>query len=79
MQPLTIQERKILCELTRLAGSNAFVTARQLRDEGFADFVTSAYASDVGYPQSLQSRKLQILRDKGYITMRKGTYTVMPE
>ncbi len=67
-------------ELKRLAGAKRFVTGRELRDCRFADFVAQVYQVDVAYPQSLQSRKLQILRDKGYIQMERrdgGTYTIL--
>jgi hypothetical protein len=80
MQPLTREERLVLDELSRLAGPRSVITGRDLRDTGFADFVVSTYGVDVAYPQSLQSRKLQILRNKGYITMERhngGTYTII--
>jgi len=80
MQTLTPAERTVLRELARLAGSDRVVTGRELRDAGFAEFVAHAYRADVAYPQSLQSRKLQILRDKGYIKMQRhggGTYTML--
>ena len=80
MQPLTREERLVLSELSRLAGSRKVITGRDLRDSGFADFVASTYSVDVAYPQSLQSRKLQILRNKGYIRMERhngGTYTIL--
>ena len=77
MQPLTAAEENLLAVLTRVAGSSRVVTGRQLRDRNFAEFVAQLYDADVAYPQSLQSRKLQILRDKGYITMRNGTYTIL--
>jgi hypothetical protein len=77
MQKLTPTEEKLLTELTRLAGSSRVITGRQLRDRNFADFVADLYQADVAYPQSLQSRKLQILRDKEYITMRNGVYTLL--
>jgi hypothetical protein len=80
MSALTGEETKILDELKRLAGGKRFVTGRELRDSGFADFVAGAYQVDVAYPQSLQSRKLQILRDKGCIRMERrdgGTYTIL--
>ena len=70
----------MLAELKRLAVNKRFVTGRDLRDSGFADFVATVYNVDVAYPQSLQSRKLQILRDKGCIRMERrngGTYTIL--
>jgi hypothetical protein len=78
MQSLTPKEESVMQELRRLADANGIVTGRQLRDSGFADFVARVYRADVGYPQSLQSRKLQILRDKGHILMRNGKYTILP-
>ena len=78
MASLSRQEQTVLRELSRLAGSDRIVTGRELRDARFAEFVADTYGADVAYPQSLQSRKLQILRDKGYIRMERhdgGTYT----
>jgi hypothetical protein len=80
MNALTQEETRLLGELKRLAGDKRVVTGRQLRDCGFAEFVAEVYHVDVAYPQSLQSRKLQILRDKGYIRMERrdgGTYTIL--
>lgn len=80
MQSLTPNEQNILLELERIAGPRGHVTGRELRDSGFGDFVARVYAVDVAYPQSLQSRKLQILRDKGYLRMESrngGTYTIL--
>jgi hypothetical protein len=80
MNTLTPEETKVLGELKRLAGPKRVVTGRELRDSGFADFVAEVYQVDVAYPQSLQSRKLQILRDKGYIQMERrdgGTYSIL--
>jgi hypothetical protein len=80
MQPLTTQERRLLEELVRLAGTRGVVTGRDLLDHGFAEFAVQVYGVDVSYPQSLPSRKLQILRDKGYIKMERkggGTYTIL--
>ena len=79
MDTLTATEGKLLSELIRLAGPSRVITGRQLRDTNFADFVAELYDADVAYPQSLQSRKLQILRDKGYITMRNGTYSILSQ
>jgi len=78
--PLTPNELRILSELRHIAGSDRLVTGKMLRDHNFADFVASIFGADVSYPQSLQSRKLQVLRDKGYITMHRyggGTYKVL--
>ena len=80
MPALTKEEQTLLRELVRLAGSDHVVTGHELRDADFAVFVAHTYQSDVGYPQSLQSRKLQILRDRGYIKMERhggGTYTIL--
>lgn len=82
MQSLTAQEQLILDELSRLAGGSSVITGKELRDSGFADFVVTTYKADVAYPQSLQSRKLQILRDKGRIFMQRhngGIYTIIPQ
>ena len=79
MDPLTTTEEKFLSELTRLAGPSRVITGRQLRDTNFADFVAELYQADVAYPQSLQSRKLQILRDKDYITMKNARYTILSQ
>ena len=80
MESLTEQEAAVLRELTRHAGSGRVVTGRELLDEGFADFVSKVYRKRLGYPGSLQSRTLQILRRKGYIRMERrngGTYTIL--
>jgi hypothetical protein len=82
MASLTTQEQAVLRELARLAGAERIVTGRELRDAGFADFVAGTFGSDAAYPQSLQSRKLQILRDRGYIRMERhngGTYTILKQ
>ena len=80
MQPLTNEENAVLQELSRLAGSDRVVTGIELLAQGFTDFVGNVYHKRVGYPGSLQSRTLQILRDKGYLKMErrnKGTYTIL--
>ena len=77
MREMTPHERRVLAELQRIADPDLTVTATQLRDAGFADFVARVYDANVGYPQSLQSRKLQILRDKGYLKMEHGKYTLL--
>lgn len=80
--PLTPQENLVYAELTRLAGDRRVVTGRHLRDAGFAERVVEIFHADVAYPQSLQSRKLQILRNKGWIRMERhegGTYTLLGE
>ncbi len=80
MKPLTDEEGAVLRELTRLAGNDRIVTGLELLDQGFADFISKVYQKRLGYPGSLQSRTLQILRDKGYIKMERrnrGTYTIV--
>ncbi len=80
MEQLTHQEKAILGELARLAGPDKVVNGIELRDAGFADFIAKEYHSNVAYPGSLQSRTLQILRNKGYIEMerkRGGIYTII--
>jgi hypothetical protein len=80
MKPLTDEEDAVLRELTRLAGSDRVVTGLELLDQGFSGFVGKIYHKRLGYPGSLQSRTLQILRDKGYIKMERrnrGTYTIL--
>jgi hypothetical protein len=80
MEPLTQNEKAVLQELTRLAGSDRVVTGLELLDQGFAAFVGKVNGKRLGYPGSLQSRVFQILRDKGYITMERrnrGTYTIL--
>lgn len=77
MQSLTTTEEELLSELSKLAGPSRIVTGRELRDANFANFVAALYQADVAYPQSLRSRKLQILRNKGYISMNNGTYTIL--
>lgn len=67
-------------ELNRLTENKHVITGRQLHAFNFADFVARVYISNVGYPQSLQSRVFQVLRDKGYITMDRksgGTYAIL--
>ncbi len=80
MGPLAQDEKTVLQELTRLAGSDRVVTGLELLDQGFAGFIAKVYGKRLGYPGSLQSRVLQILRDKGYIRMERrnrGTYTIL--
>jgi len=77
MTPLTPQEEALMHELRKVAGAGHIVTARQLRDAGSAEKAASIYNSDAAYPGSLLSRKLQILRDKGHIEMRNGTYIIL--
>ena len=80
MVPLTTKELQVLGELRRIAGETQCVTGGTLRDFRFAEFVAGVYEANVSYPQSLQSRKLQVLRDKGYIKMERrggGTYLIL--
>ncbi|MBE0542662.1 MAG: hypothetical protein IH623_14995 [Verrucomicrobia bacterium] len=80
MEHLTQEEAAVLQELTRLAGSDRVVTGLELLDKGFADVIGRVYNKRLGYPGSLQSRTLQVLRDKGYIKMERrnrGTYTIL--
>ena len=76
-EPLTSEEKIILAELAKRAGEGRLVTAKQLRDSGFAKFVFETCGKDVAYPDAQQSRVLQLLRDKGYILMRRGTYQII--
>ena len=80
MAMLTLEENQILDELTRIAGPDRVVNGKELLENGFADFCVKIFGANVSYPQSLQSRKLQILRDKGLIRMERrdgGTYTIL--
>lgn len=82
METLTQEEKAVLAELNRLAGSDRIVTGLELLDQGFADFVSKVHHKRLGYPGSLQSRVFQVLRDKGYIKMERrnrGTYTILNE
>lgn len=82
MDSLNDHEKTVLNELIRLAANDRVVTGRELLDQAFADFVGKVYGKSLGYPGSLQSRTLQILRDKGYIKMERrngGTYTILSE
>ncbi|PYI94334.1 MAG: hypothetical protein DME97_02435 [Verrucomicrobia bacterium] len=82
METLTQDEKTVLAELKRLAGSDHVVTGLELLEHGFADFVSKIYHKRLGYPGSLQSRVFQVLRDKGYIQMERrnrGTYTILKE
>jgi hypothetical protein len=79
VKPLTREEKIILSELCRLAGPSRTVTSAQLNANNFADFVIEVRKSEALYPQSIQSTTLQKLRDKGYITMNKGLYTILAE
>ena len=77
---LSSHEEQVYAELKRQAGNAGKVTGRQLRDSEFAKFVVNVYGADVAYPESLQSRKLQILRNKNWISMERhngGTYTIL--
>ena len=47
MQPLTAEENTLMEELSRLVGDTHIITARQLRDSGFADFVARVYRAVV--------------------------------
>lgn len=70
----------MLRELVRLAGDKGVVTGGQLREASFADLLARIYRSSASFRDSLLSRKLQILRDKGYIRMERrngGTYTIL--
>ena len=80
LDSLTQNEKTVLQELSRLAGSDRVVTGLELLDQGFAAFVVKVYGKRLGYPGSLQSRVFQVLRDKGYIRMERrnrGTYTIL--
>ena len=75
---LTIQETEFLEALKIVAGSKMLVTAIELRNAKMPELVMKIFGEDVGYPGSLMSRKLQILRDKGYIDMSKrGKYRII--
>lgn len=74
---LTPQEEQVYAELIRLAGPAKKVSSLQLRDAGFAQFVASVYGANVGYPDAHQSRKLQLIRNKKWITMDRGTYSIL--
>src|SRR4051812_35682237 len=77
---LTSQEVEVYGALKQLAGSAGKITGRRLRDAEFAKQVVAIYGADVAYPESLQSRKLQILRDKEWLKMERhngGTYTLL--
>jgi hypothetical protein len=77
MEPLNAKERRVFNELTRLAGVSGIITAEQLHEQNFPDFVADVYGSTAVFRQSLENRKLQILQAKGYITMKRGRYTII--
>ena len=80
MPQLKTKEQVLLRELARVAGQKGVVTGGQLRDVGFAEQVARIYSSNASFRDSLLSRKLQILRDKGYIRMERkngGVYTIL--
>lgn len=70
----TTKEIAVLCELARLIGTRKSITAMQLSDLRFAETVERIHGIKVGYPQSLQSRYLQHLRNCGFLKMKNGVY-----
>ena len=77
MQTLTQQEAQLLDELIRIAGASVVVTAQQLHEHNFPDFVARVFASKAVFRQSLENRKLQVLQAKGYVRMERGKYTII--
>ena len=78
---LTPQEEAVYAALKRLADDKGKVTSRQLHDVGFAKTVTAIYDATVAFPESFQSRKLEILRYKQWIKMERfngDSYTLLP-
>lgn len=77
MASLTPKERQFLEALKRFADGKPSVTAHELLGAGFGEVTAEIFGSRAAYLGSLVSRKLQILRDKGYILMNDGTYTII--
>ncbi len=78
---LTPQEEAVYIALKRLADDTGRVTSRQLHYVGFAKTVTAIYDATVAFPESFQSRKLEILRYKQWIKMERfngDSYTLLP-
>jgi hypothetical protein len=75
---LTPKEKQVLELLVQLAGGvNRPVRFRDLRRAQFPERIAEIYNDDSGYLDSLANRKLQKLRDKGWIMMEKGNNTVL--
>ena len=70
------QENQILGKLAQIARGTGSVSARELKKHEFARWLATLLNKDVGYESSLQSRVLQVLRDKGRITMSRGLYII---
>ena len=80
MNELSEKEEIFFKKLKEIAGHKGFTTGKELLEHSFADFAVTVFEANVSYPQSLQSRKLQILRKKGYITMERkngGIYKIL--
>ena len=75
---LTLKEKQVLELLIELAGGiNRPVRFRILREAGFPEKISKIYDDNSDYLDSLANRKLQKLRDKGWITMEKAVNTVL--
>jgi len=72
------KERRVLKLLIEHAGGiNRPVHFKALRDARFPEQVAEIYSDHSEYLDSLTNRKLQILRNKGWITMEDAVNTVL--
>ena len=77
---LTPKEKQVLELLVQLAGGvNRPVRFRVLRKAQFPEKVAEIYNDDSDYLDSLANRKLQKLKEKGWITMEDAVNTVLYE
>jgi len=75
--PLNEKERRFLeLLLSHVSATNTFRFA-PLRKAGVPEQTEAVFQSGSEFLDSLVNRKLQILRDKGWITMDDGLYTVL--
>jgi hypothetical protein len=77
-EPLNPKERQVLDLLIQhVGGINRPVHYSELRKAGFPERVAEIYGDRSEYLDSLSNRKLQILRNKGWITMNDAVNTVV--
>jgi hypothetical protein len=77
-QPLNTKERKVLELLIELAGGiNRPIRFRALRNADFPERVEEIYDEHPDYLDALACRKLEKLRDKGWITMKDAIQTAV--
>jgi hypothetical protein len=74
---MTKEEDKFLALLAEHVDENNSVDYATLRDARVPELVAEIFNSGAAVLDSLVNRKLQILRDKGWVRMSQGVYTIL--